>query len=284
MSAEATINFDNGADLHDPALYSPEAETDAIETFDDVTDEHIELYHRRGYLVVNRGFSTELINEAREGMLSLIKGENPDFEHVAFEASSKEYAEDLSIEERQDAVRKLMDFCDAEDRLKALRDEPNMRAVINRIVGSESIIFQEMALIKPPRIGREKPWHQDHAYFNIPLTSPCVGVWIALDKTTPENGCMHLMPSMYAKPIIHFQRRDWQICDTDMLGKKCLAVPLEPGGCLFWSSLMPHGSPTNSSDMRRRALQFHYVKDGTKRIDREDHKKIFGGEVQGKKC
>ena len=53
-----------------------------------------------------------------------------------------------------------------------------------------------MALLKPPR-GREKPWHQDHAYFNLPLDTPIVGVWIALDEATPENGCMHVIPGSH---------------------------------------------------------------------------------------
>lgn len=26
-------------------------------------------------------------------------------------------------------------------------------------------VFQDMILMKPPRVGREKPWHQDNAYF-----------------------------------------------------------------------------------------------------------------------
>ena len=32
-----------------------------------------------------------------------------------------------------------------------------------------------MALLKPPGGGREKPWHQDKAYFNLTLDTPVVG-------------------------------------------------------------------------------------------------------------
>ena len=38
-----------------------------------------------------------------------------------------------------------------------------------------------MALVKPAQ-GREKPWHQDHAYFNVALDTPIVGVWIPMGR------------------------------------------------------------------------------------------------------
>ncbi|MFW6213947.1 MAG: phytanoyl-CoA dioxygenase family protein [Spirochaetota bacterium] len=43
-----------------------------------------------------------------------------------------------------------------------------------------------MALVKPPG-GREKPWHQDHACFDLPLDSTIVGVWIALGHATGRS-------------------------------------------------------------------------------------------------
>jgi hypothetical protein len=43
-------------------------------------------------------------------------------------------------------------------------------------------LFQDMSMVKPPG-GREKPWHQDSAYFNLPKSTPVVGVWIALGQS-----------------------------------------------------------------------------------------------------
>jgi hypothetical protein len=37
-----------------------------------------------------------------------------------------------------------------------------------------------MALLKPPGGGREKPWHQDKAYFNLTLDTPVVGTVLQL--------------------------------------------------------------------------------------------------------
>ena len=81
----------------------------------------------------------------------------------------------------------------------------------------------------PPQ-GREKPWHQDHAYFNVAMGTPIVGVWIPMGRVTPENGCMHLLRGGHkagARP--HFKRRDWQICDTDVDEIDRVAVPMAGG-------------------------------------------------------
>ena len=67
--------------------------------------------------------------------------------------------------------------------------------------------------------------HQDHAYFNCPIRkapsgaeSSVCGVWLALDEATPDNGCMHILTKkpQLGRPILHFQRRDWQICDDQV--------------------------------------------------------------------
>src|SRR5690606_13607122 len=97
------------------------------------------------------------------------------------------WVDDLSVDERADKVRKLMYYVEYDQRLKNMSDDTSLRHVIERIIDAEPHMFQDMALIKPPRIGREKPWHQDMAYFNIPPETPVVGAWIALDEAIPET-------------------------------------------------------------------------------------------------
>jgi phytanoyl-CoA hydroxylase len=192
----------------------------------------------------------------------------------------------MGPDQRQDAVRKIYEFVDHDARLKAISSHPRLLAALRRLLGVDALdMFQDMALIKPPRLGREKPWHQDHAYFNYPLGTPIAGVWIALDEATVENGCMQLLPGRHREgPIIHFARRDWQICDNVTLGLRSVAAPLPPGGLLFFDGLLPHGTPHNASPNRRRALQFHYAPAGVTHTTEADRLKIFGGEGRGFKC
>jgi len=143
-----------------------------------------------------------------------------------------------------------------------------------------------MGLIKPPRIGREKPWHQDFAYFNLPLGTQVVGVWIALDEAMIENGCMHIIPGSHQEgPVVHFQRRDWQICDTDVQVNRCMAVPLKPGSCLLFDGLLHHGTPPSQSDKRRRAVQYHYKPASVAMLDDSAERlRVFGEEGKDVYC
>jgi len=97
---------------------------------------------------------------------------------------------------------------------------------------------------------------------------------------------MQFMPGQHKKgPRIHFQRRDWQICDTEMLGQSSVSAPLQPGGLLLFSGLLPHGTPHNSSGKRRRALQYHYAPSDAQPLeDQEERLLYFGSEGKDVSC
>ncbi len=212
-------------------------------------------------------------------------GEHPDFEHVVFEASARERLAEMGPDERMDVVRKIGVFEAHEPRLKAISQHAQMLSVITKLLhGRTPEMFQDMALLKPPLIGREKPWHQDHAYFDYPLDTPVVGVWIALDEATVDNGCMQILPGRHTGPIIHFKRRDWQICDREIMGTQSVAVPLKPGGLLFFDGKLPHGTPHNTSPKRRRALQFHYAPDDIHKAPPDERLVHFGSEGKDVSC
>jgi phytanoyl-CoA hydroxylase len=267
-------------------LYYYDALAKGVEGFDAVGEGEIELFHQQGYLVINHAFNLQEVQGALDGLVHLLTGENPDFTGVMYEqAAAGIDVESMPAEQRQDYVRKFMWFTPHEPRLDALAHHPRLLDVVTRMMGEPPVLFQDMALIKPPHIGREKPWHQDHAYFDLPLESLVIGVWVALDEATTENGCMIVVPGSHRQgPVVHFKRRDWQICDTDVNNQHAVAVPLKPGGILLFQSLIHHGTPTNHSGQRRRAVQFHYRPQSAPMTSEEERMKIFGGEVRGATC
>ncbi len=277
--------IDPGSEPHSPDLYTVAAEATPLDGLEAVTDEHIAFYRQEGYLAIDNVFTPGEVESAKAGLLDLILGRNTSFAGITFEAGAAERLEELTVDERQDAVRKLMHFVDHEPRLKAASEKPAVLALIGRILGESPRMFQDMALIKPPRFGREKPWHQDKAYFDLPVDARVTGVWIALDPATVENGCMHLQPLGHHRgPQIHFKRRDWQICDTEIMGKPSVAVPLRPGGALFFDGLLPHGTPTNYSPHRRKALQFHYAGASCGKTSTAERLAVFGSEGKDVTC
>ncbi len=270
---------------YDPRLYETAVTAEPVQGPAAIVEEHLDFFRQEGYLPVEGVFDGDEVRAASEGLLDLILGRVPEFQSIIFESKAAHRLESLSDEERQDAVRRIAWFVDYDERLRAMAMSPKLEAILKRILGEEPKLVQDMALIKPPGIGREKPWHQDHAYFNYPVGTRVTGVWIALDPATVTNGCMHVQPRGHrAGPVVHFKRRDWQICDTDIMGKPCVAVPLRPGGVLFFDSLLPHGTPANRSDQRRKAVQYHYAGVSAQPCGEEERLAVFGSEGKDVEC
>jgi len=297
--------FDTPHEDHEPELYLSKRNVETLDTLDDITDEKIQFFHEEGYLSIQQAIDPSEVEAAKQAMWDLIDGKQPEFKGVQIEGKDR-YPTDgtseddhfvsnrsklrekfyaLPLLERRDTVRKLFNFVDHNYHLKYLSEHPGILSVLNRIMGEPPVLFQDMALMKPPHGGREKPWHQDNAYFNLPTETTTTGVWIALDEATPENGGLHLIPGSHREgPMLHFKRRDWQICDTDVQTKRGCLVPLKPGGCLIWHGLVQHGSPLNQSADRRRALQYHYKPQSTPDITGDERLSIYGGEGLGVEC
>ena len=271
---------------YSPGLYHFDTAAEGITGgFPSVTETDIEYFHRHGYLVINDAFSPAEVEEALAGMTHLMDGKCPDFRAIQFEPKLAKRKNEMDTEERRSAIRKIFGFVDYEPRLNAMATHSGLLSVLEQIIGDTPTLFQDMGLVKPPRYGSEKPWHQDCAYFNLQGGTTVVGVWIALDEATPENGCLHIIPGSHIEgPMIHFKRRDWQICDTDVPVARDTMVPLKPGGCLFWHGMTHHGSPVNQSDQGRRALQFHYVPASCEEITTQERMAVYGSEGKDVDC
>ena len=165
-----------------------------------------------------------------------------------------------------------MHFVDVAPHLQALSNQATIHRIVEGLVGETAQLIHDMALVKPAHIGSEKPWHQDLAYFDWHPAGGVIGVWIALDVATVENGCMFVLPGSHAAgPVAHIHNRDCQIPDERVEIENSVAVPLQPGGALFFHSLLHHGTPPNDSPTGRQALQFHYAGVSCARRSLHDH-------------
>lgn len=274
-----------GAAVEPPAgLYTVGAVASLVPRLADVRAAEYAQYAHDGYLAVAQALQTAEVASSLAGLTALIQNPEPDGYQLQFEGG-REAGAALTGDARLDAVRKLMGFVAHDERLRAIANHRGVVAIVERLLGEPAQLIQDMALIKPPRGGREKPWHQDKAYFDYPVKTPVVGVWLALDAATVENGCMHLFPGSHrAGPAPHFMVRDWQLCDANVEGLPCTAVALPPGGALFFDGLLHHGTPPNGSGTRRRALQFHYAPAGATRIGSEERLKTFGADGRDAAC
>lgn len=247
----------------------------------ELSREHIQAYHREGFLSIDPFLEKEGVESAIQGIMDLgfvdRKGAKLQF--------TKQENELATPEDRELSLRKVYEFVEVEERLKKVAYHPDILHVIRQIFGEEPKLIQDMALLKPPHGGEEKPWHQDMAYGNLTYTKAAIGVWIALDEAGIGNGCMHVIPRSHREGATpHYAVRDWQLCDTQVPVERDVVVPLKPGGILFFHGMLYHGTPHNLSTDRRRALQFHYAPASSERVGPREYKRMFTNELTGAEC
>ena len=283
--AETMLEDPQAAGSYDPGLYQSVGVAEAVDGFDNVTDVVIARFHQDGFLPIAGAFSLAQVNDAHNAVSDMIDGKHPKFRYTQFEKGKRKEFAALSGLERRKGIRKLNRFIGFDERLNHFATNNSILGTLERIFEKPPKLYRDQAMLKPARIGREKPWHQDHAYFNLPMGTCIVSVWIALDEATPENGCMHVIPGSHREgPVVHFKRRDWQICDTHIARTRVVAVPLKPGSILFWNGLLHHGTPANRSERNRRSLQLHFIPDGVDETPARDRLEVFGSEGKNVSC
>ncbi len=271
---------------HEAKLYRSDIAADYVEGWSAVTEEHLGVYEEQGFIVVRGGLDSELVLAAKTELEAMTVADDPGCTEIYYEGTITDHitalngmratargsgTQNLALGVESDhmpaidptiragCVRKFQGFVEQHPVLRATAYHPKLLALVSKFARAPVRLFQDMAMIKPAG-GREKPWHQDHAYFNFPQDTRIVGVWIALGEVNTENGCMFVLPGAHRSgPRIHFRRRDWQICDTDIINEQQMAIPMGPGDIMIFDHMLPHGTPTNMTTNHRWALQYHYV-------------------------
>lgn len=136
----------------------------------------------------------------------------------------------------------------------------------------DPLLLQSMHIFKQPRIGGEVTCHQDATFL---WTDPMsvVGLWVALEDATLDNGCLWAEPGGHLGPLrTRFVRagvtdadgtRFEVLDDTPMPtpGEGGPLVPLEvdAGTLVVLHGLLPHWSGPNRSDRSRQAYSVHLI-------------------------
>ena len=138
---------------------------------------------------------------------------------------------------------------------------PGILDMVEQLIGPDFILWGVTIFGKPAGIGKATPWHQDGDYYPIePLET--LTVWISLDGSTPEQGCMKFIPGSHLDHQIyshHFEHREdytlAQVIDDNQVDlSKARDIVLEPGQISLHDVYLVHGSDANLSDRRRMGL------------------------------
>jgi phytanoyl-CoA hydroxylase len=137
-------------------------------------------------------------------------------------------------------------------------------------VGPDVALFASHYISKPPFDGREVRWHQDAAYWPLEPME-VVTVWLAIDESTPENGCMRVIPGTHKGPDVRLRPiadPDDAVlpyeADTEVDESRAVDLVLQAGDCEVHHPGIMHGSTANLSPKRRCGLTIRYIPTSTR--------------------
>ena len=145
-------------------LYDSKSRPRYVQNIDAISQEDINFFHSHGYLAIQELFDCKTISKAKSEIQRLISGEVKEFNGIQYEQSNL-------AKDQLKSVRKLMGFVDHSTHLSKMAKETDLINLVGRLIDdSDPLLFQDMALLKGP-YGREKPWHQDAAYFDLSINN-----------------------------------------------------------------------------------------------------------------
>jgi len=76
-----------------------------------------------------------------------------------------------------------------------------VRDLVKELGWIDPVIPQSMYIFKQARIGGEVTSHQDSTFLYTNPRQTCLGLWLALDDATIENGCLWVRPGSHREPV-----------------------------------------------------------------------------------
>ena len=144
---------------------------------------------------------------------------------------------------------------------------------VEQIIGGDIALFASHYIAKPPADGQAVLWHQDGSYWPIEPME-VVTAWLAINPSTPRNGCMRVIPGSHRMELKGVRPREDvpNVLASEMPGEfvdeaDAVDVVLAPGDLSLHHPRLVHGSAANTSELWRKGLTMRYVPTTT-RINR----------------
>ena len=153
--------------------------------------------------------------------------------------------------------------------------DPGILDLVEAIIGPDIVLWSSGVFCKPPGVGREVPWHQDGQYWPLRPLATC-SVWIAIDDSLPENGCMRYIPGSHAPRRLYRHEPagagdlvlNRQVARSELDAEAAADDVLRAGELSMHDVYLVHGSNPNRSARRRAGYAMRYFP-GTTFYDRE---------------
>ena len=248
-------------------------------------------FRQHGYAVFENAIPSAALRSIQGAAQRIVSAFDPERHRTIFSTRSQEHAQDRYFLDSAEGVHCFLEeeAVDSEGNLlreKALSVNKIGHALHDRVpefgdfcrqasigetlrgIGIEAAeLWQTMYIFKQPGIGGEVRWHQDATYLQ---TSPpsVVGLWVAVEDATRDNGCLWVQPGGHHAPLREIYEVDHRTgrgtlrtLDPTPWPQAGDAMPLEvsAGSLVAFSDHLPHYSSTNRSRRSRHAFTMHFA-------------------------
>lgn len=226
-----------------------------------ITPEQIAAYHADGFVPLHDVLAPDEIARLRQRADDIADGVVPYPERLM---QLEPVAVNNASIARHLRVRKIVSLTLHDPVFAQLLRHPNVVKVATSMLGPDVKLLLDQMLCKPPHIGSAKPYHQDGPYWPIEPMDHCT-LWIALDDSTRDNGCMRFLPGTHKLgPLAHDatlgHHRMPQGWESLSQRPDEVFVEASAGSGSCHHGLVLHETSDNRSPFRRRAMTMAFMK------------------------
>ena len=206
-----------------------------------LSQSEIEKYHRDGFVTPDFRLDETTLDDIREAHARLVK-RHPEFS----------------------------DYCSAvlayDTWFLTVARRPDILDMVEQVVGSDIALWNSSFFAKPAKVGTRTPWHQDGEYWPIEPLATCT-VWMAIDASTTENGCLRVIPGSHKSRRLAKHNRseasnivlNLELDKAEFDESEAVDIVLQPGEISLHDVYLYHGSEANVSDHARRGMTLRYM-------------------------
>ncbi len=229
----------------------PLNQTEIYKNSNTETQKHFLDYSKNGYLVLKNYLADTTVNA------------------INLEVDNLLNAGKIKFVQRN----KLMFVLNKSPLIKSVGEDPKLKELLNALLNDSAVLFQSINFIT----GSEQHTHSDSVHMTTFPLGGLLGVWIALEDITDENGPLHYYPGShllpyYLNPDYNNVGNKWLIGNKnytayeEMLEAKVkeqklqkLVFKANKGDILIWhANLMHGGEPHINKNLTRKSMVFHY--------------------------
>jgi len=152
---------------------------------------------------------------------------------------------------------------------------PAVTVPLAQLLGVERLRFwHDQVFWKPAQHPAVVPWHQDWSYWQRTTPENHITMFIALDDSDEENGCLHVIPGSHrwsSLPAVEFggglDQLKEHLSDSEQAEFHPTPLHLRAGEASIHHSSTVHGSFANRSDHPRRGVVLNFMGPDTRCAD-----------------